>query len=83
MFVGKRIAYSCFGKVVSLSGNGESGILIEAIGGDEDNLHGEETESTQDGTFRLRGLKPFNTYTIKVRFNFLFSFVILFKFIDM
>jgi hypothetical protein len=56
---GKRVAFSCFGSVTSLSGEAESGVIIEAMGtGDSCKNQQEEAISEANGQFRIRGLQP-------------------------
>jgi len=68
--IGKRIAYSCFGTVMSPSGEPEPGVYLEAIGVDSSSSCGqiqEESKSEQDGSFRLRGLQPGCEYYLRVK----------------
>jgi hypothetical protein len=66
---GKRVAFSCFGIVTSLSGEPEGGVIIEAIGtGDACKNQQEEAISEVGGQFRIRGLQP------KVTNIFIFTF---------
>ncbi|XP_039289958.1 nodal modulator 1-like [Nilaparvata lugens] len=59
---GKRVAYSVFGSVTSLSGDAEVGVVVEAVGvggQHEDCAHlQEESISESTGHFRIRGLQP-------------------------
>ena len=50
--------YSVYGKVTSLNGEAEPGIILEAVSRERGcgNLQ-EETKSEHDGTFRIRGLQ--------------------------
>jgi len=66
-FFGTRVSFSCFGKVTSLNGVPQSDLVVEAIGGNEQNLHGEEATTGEDGTYRLRGLRPGLTYTVQLK----------------
>lgn len=59
----KRVAFSIFGKMVSLNGKPEPGITLRALSKDCNDLN-EETISESDGTFRFRGLKPKCEYSI-------------------
>ena len=64
-FKAKRIAFSIFGKMVSLNGEVESGIVLRANGqNDEWGDHSEEAISELNGEFRFRGLRPGCRYSI-------------------
>jgi hypothetical protein len=58
----KRVAFSIFGKVVSLNGQPEPGIILKATSKACDST--EDANSEADGLFRFRGLKPKCEYTI-------------------
>lgn len=62
-FSGKRVAYSCYGTLVSLNGQPQEGVTVIAVG-----LNGqrEEAVSGSNGDFRIRGLKPNSGYTLSV-----------------
>ena len=50
---------SCYGKVTSLNGEAEPGIVLEAVSRSSagcENLQ-EESKTEQDGSFRIRGLQ--------------------------
>lgn len=47
---------SCYGAVLSLSGDAERDVAVEAVGQDECSLYSEDTVTDEDGRFRLRGL---------------------------
>lgn len=66
---GKRIAFSCFGVVNSLTGEAEPGVAVEAVGHGSDYCQQfqEEALSEQDGTFRIRGLIPGCNYSISLK----------------
>eukprot|EP01062_Namystynia_karyoxenos_P022247 TRINITY_DN18520_c0_g1_i1.p1 TRINITY_DN18520_c0_g1~~TRINITY_DN18520_c0_g1_i1.p1 ORF type:complete len:1189 (+),score=360.80 TRINITY_DN18520_c0_g1_i1:88-3654(+) len=61
---GRRVAYSCYGTLRSLAGTPEQGVVVEALG---DNNEVEEARSGKDGEFRIRGLKPGARYVVSVR----------------
>ncbi|XP_006814110.1 BOS complex subunit NOMO1 [Saccoglossus kowalevskii] len=63
---GFRVAFSCYGRIMSLNGEPEPGISIQALGIDNCGEILEETISDHDGTFRMRGLQPQCTYELKV-----------------
>ena len=53
---------SCYGKVTSLNGEAEPGIVLEAVSRSStgcENLQ-EESKTEQDGSFRIRGLQVRN-----------------------
>ncbi|GAB6022208.1 nodal modulator [Chamberlinius hualienensis] len=64
---GKRVAFSCYGVVTSLIGEPEKGIVIEAIGKGDCSIYQEEVTSEEDGTFRIRGLKPNCEYGVGLK----------------
>ena len=51
--------FSCYGRVTSLNGEAEQGVLVEAVGRGSDTcqLLQEESKSEPDGHFRIRGLQ--------------------------
>ena len=66
-FKAERVAFSIFGKMVSLNGEVESGIILRAKAHNEKpecKGHSEEATSELNGEFRFRGLKPGCEYTI-------------------
>ncbi|KAI1296507.1 Nodal modulator 1 [Halotydeus destructor] len=73
--VGKRTAFSVFGSIASLSGEPEAGAVIEAIPdrldgqGDCSKLHAEEAVADEQGSFRIRGLKPKCFYYVRIKTN--------------
>jgi hypothetical protein len=60
----KRVAYSSFGKVRSLSGEAEKFVPVEAVSATGEV---EETQTDAEGNFRLRGLQPGKEYRIRVK----------------
>ncbi|GBN80464.1 Nodal modulator 2 [Araneus ventricosus] len=66
---GKRVAYSLFGTVTSLTGEAEIGIAVEAIGVPNGacSQYQEEAISEQGGKFRIRGLQPQCEYTLRLK----------------
>lgn len=66
---GNRVAFSAYGSVISLNGEPEAGLLVEAQGqGDCSNLQ-EEATTEENGTFRIRGLQPLCTYILRLKSN--------------
>eukprot|EP00494_Astrolonche_serrata_P006501 UN06525 len=65
-FVARRIAYSIFGNVYTLSKKALGKVTIEAIPADT-NAFRETTRSNDEGSYRLRGLQPDHTYTIRIK----------------
>ena len=60
---------SCFGRVTSLNGEPEPGVIVEALGQEENCLGFQEESKTElDGSYRLRGLLPKCRYR-SVRFS--------------
>jgi len=64
-FEGTRVAFSALGHVASLNGIPEAGVVVEGVS--VDGKHLEETVTESDGSFRLQGLKPKTTYTVRLR----------------
>ena len=65
---GKRVAYSCHGRVTSLNGEPEPGLLVEAVGqGEKCEGLQEESKTESDGRFQLRGLQPGCRYQLQVK----------------
>ena len=73
-----RIAYSCFGRVTSINGQTERGVVIEAVGvASQSNaeLENEACKSSQEsskldeelGTYRIFNLKPKCAYELRVK----------------
>lgn len=52
----ERLSCSCYGAVLSLSGDAERDVAVEAVGQDECSLYSEDTVTDEEGRFRLRGL---------------------------
>ena len=66
-FKAERVAFSIFGKMVSLNGEAESGITLKAKAKGKNSdcqEHTEEATSEANGEFRFRGLKPGCEYVI-------------------
>jgi len=61
-----RVAYSCYGNVLSLNGEPEKVVVVEAVG---PNGEIEEGQTDNQGVFRIRGLQPSSKYTIRVKQN--------------
>jgi len=59
------VAFSALGHVASLNGIPEAGVVVEGVS--VDGKHLEETVTESDGSFRLQGLKPKATYTVRLR----------------
>lgn len=64
---GKRVAFSAFGQVTSLNGEPEEQMVVYARGIGNCSEYSEETTSEQNGNFRIRGLRPYCSYDIKVK----------------
>ncbi|EOX95297.1 Carbohydrate-binding-like fold [Theobroma cacao] len=64
VFHATRVAYSAMGSVTLLSGQPKEGVSIEARS--ESKGYYEETVTDSSGRYRLRGLVPDTTYSIKV-----------------
>ncbi|KAJ0979944.1 hypothetical protein J5N97_015418 [Dioscorea zingiberensis] len=64
VFHATRVAYSVMGSVSLLSGQPKEGVYVEARS--ESKGYYEEASTDPLGNFRLRGLHPDTTYTIKV-----------------
>ncbi|GFT64984.1 nodal modulator 2 [Nephila pilipes] len=66
---GKRVAYSLYGMVTSLTGEAEIGIAVEAVGVPKGacSQYQEEAISEQGGTFRIRGLQPGCEYILRLK----------------
>eukprot|EP00943_MAST-04B_sp_MAST-4B-sp1_P004921 g4921.t1 len=63
-FKAKRVAYSIFGTLSTIVGEGSSETTIVAI--DIESKESSEAVSNKDGDFRIRGLKPGRKYIVKV-----------------
>lgn len=64
---GTRTAFSIFGTITSLNGEPFSGVTVEAVTDDRCGGHLEESTSEFNGGYRIRGLQPGCTYSVKVR----------------
>ncbi|XP_030379787.1 nodal modulator 3 [Scaptodrosophila lebanonensis] len=65
--VGKRYAYSIFGTITSLNGDPFAEVTVEATA-DEGCMHQqEEAISENNGQYRIRGLQPGCSYTVRVK----------------
>lgn len=62
-FRGRRVAFSCVGRVSSLAGRALEHVLVEATPTDSDAAV-ETAHTDAEGLFRLRGLAPGTTYRI-------------------
>lgn len=70
----ERTAYSCIGKVTSINGQSENGIVIEAVGiyntanADANNCaQSQESDTVEDGFYRIYNLKPMCEYTLSLK----------------
>eukprot|EP01114_Cavostelium_apophysatum_P010153 TRINITY_DN2361_c0_g1_i6.p1 TRINITY_DN2361_c0_g1~~TRINITY_DN2361_c0_g1_i6.p1 ORF type:complete len:1184 (-),score=357.86 TRINITY_DN2361_c0_g1_i6:30-3581(-) len=63
-FVAKRVAFSCYGSLISLNGEPEGLVTVEAVGPDGTR---EETQADANGQFRIKGLAPGKQYQISVK----------------
>lgn len=61
------MAFSAYGKVTSLNGEPEEQMVVYARGIGNCSEYTEETTSEQNGNFRIRGLRPYCSYDIKVK----------------
>lgn len=66
---GKRVAFSCYGSVLSLNGEPEPSVFVEAVGHFPDNCtqFQEESKTEQDGSYRIRGLQPGCEYIVQLK----------------
>jgi len=66
---GNRVAFSCYGSVTSLNGEPEPGVVVEAVGVGSESCHllQEDSKTEQDGSYRIRGLKPECEYEVKLK----------------
>uniref|UniRef100_A0A0P4W9J4 SD-repeat containing protein B domain-containing protein n=1 Tax=Scylla olivacea TaxID=85551 RepID=A0A0P4W9J4_SCYOL len=65
---GSRVAYSVYGHTVSLSGEAETDVVVEAVGqGPECDQYQEEAMSDAQGSFRIRGLYPKCQYELRLK----------------
>ncbi|XP_037945256.1 nodal modulator 1 [Teleopsis dalmanni] len=65
--VGKRVAFSVFGKITSLNGDPYGQVNVEATADETCMNYQEEATSENNGQYRLRGLQPGCTYTIRTK----------------
>ncbi|RVE54505.1 hypothetical protein evm_000990 [Chilo suppressalis] len=66
---GERVAWSCFGRVVSLGGVGWAGAAVAAVPkpGSPATCISEEATAEPNGAFRIRGLLPDCVYAIQLK----------------
>ncbi|KAG7157860.1 Nodal modulator 3-like, partial [Homarus americanus] len=65
---GSRVAYSVYGQTVSLIGEPESNVVVEAVGkGHDCKQYQEEAASDEQGSFRIRGLLPKCQYELRLK----------------
>nr|XP_053652590.1 nodal modulator 3-like [Cherax quadricarinatus] len=65
---GSRVAYSVYGQTVSLIGEPESNVVVEAVGkGSDCEQYQEEAASDDQGSFRIRGLLPKCHYELRLK----------------
>ncbi|KAH8331796.1 hypothetical protein KR074_012191 [Drosophila pseudoananassae] len=64
--VGKRYAYSVFGTVTSLNGDAFGGVNVQAIANEGCPQQQEEATSEGNGQYRIRGLQPGCSYSVRV-----------------
>ncbi|XP_014667742.1 PREDICTED: nodal modulator 3-like isoform X2 [Priapulus caudatus] len=62
-----RIAFSCYGYVLSLSGEAEANIFVEAVGTGDCKQYQEECTSEANGGYRIRGLMPQCIYHLRIK----------------
>jgi hypothetical protein len=66
-FTGKRVAYSVHGTVAALNGIPEEKVVVEAVKTGQGGGSLDETVTGADGSFRLRGFQPGQSYAIRVK----------------
>lgn len=59
------MAYSAFGQVTSLNGEGEEGITVIAAGIGNCSMYSEASSLEFNGNFRIRGLQPYCSYLVR------------------
>lgn len=66
---GKRVAYSLYGVINSLTGEAEIGVAVEAVGVNSGTCsqYQEDAISEQGGSFRIRGLQPNCEYAVRLK----------------
>lgn len=70
IFRGKRVAYSVFGKITSLSGDAFANVMVEAVSTSEAcSNHQEEAVTEFNGLYRIRGLQTGCDYKIRLQKN--------------
>ena len=60
------LSFSCYGKVRHLAGQPVSSVAVEAVSEDCNQLQEEDT-TTEEGTFRVRGLNPGCSYQLRLK----------------
>ncbi|KAK6745442.1 hypothetical protein RB195_011895 [Necator americanus] len=63
---GKRVSFSVFGRVREMSGAAVVGVIIEALS-EQCDQHQSEATTTQDGSYRIRALKPSCQYRVSIK----------------
>lgn len=63
------MAYSVFGQITSLNGEAEEGMTVVAAGTGNCSIYSEESALEPNGNFRVRGLQPYCSYTVRVERN--------------
>ncbi|EGG20659.1 hypothetical protein DFA_00520 [Cavenderia fasciculata] len=63
--VATRVAFSVFGSVKSLNGDPQQKVAVQALEGDS-LIIVEETTTDPSGSYRLRGLMPGRSYTVRI-----------------
>ncbi|EDW61622.1 BOS complex subunit NOMO1 [Drosophila virilis] len=63
---GKRFAYSIFGQITSLNGEPFGEVNVQATATESCQHQVEEATSENNGQYRIRGLQPGCTYTVRV-----------------
>lgn len=65
--LGKRVAYSVFGSINSLNGDPFSNVIVEAVSIEPCQQHQEESNTEVNGQYRIRGLQPGCSYSIRIK----------------
>lgn len=63
------MAYSVFGQITSLNGEAEEGMTVIAAGTGNCSIYSEESALELNGNFRIRGLQPYCSYTVRAERN--------------
>ncbi|KJH51009.1 hypothetical protein DICVIV_02867 [Dictyocaulus viviparus] len=63
---GKKVSFSAYGHVREMSGLPVAGVIVEALS-EQCDQHHSEAATTQDGSYRIRALKPNCQYTVSVK----------------